>query len=311
MKLPYAQIAQAVNSFKEFHVAHRLQTETLDRVLFELQLCPNTAIVTLIGPTGIGKTALQRLVIDALVAEHRDEMARDPTFRPVIRTSAMASGWRLYDWKTLYVDALTALGDPFVEVRNVPWKKSDTAIDLHKLAGESRTAAALRLHLEKEFKQRRTRYWLIDEAAHVLFGGKGGSPGDQFDVLKSICERTGVKLLLSGPREIEDQVSHSGQLARRRSTVRYPRYRPTKGDVGVFASVAETLLSSMKLEGYPAVRETAAMLYGGSAGCVGILKDWLARAFGMALREPGTGARVLTLDHLRSTRLPPSDMETI
>jgi hypothetical protein len=94
----------------------------------------------------------------------------------------------------------------------------------NKLAGESLSASQLRCDLEAEFRVRRTLYWFIDGAPHVLMGGEA-VPGNQFDVLKSLAQRTGVKLLLSGPYELMSHLAHSAQLARRSETVYLPRYR--------------------------------------------------------------------------------------
>ena len=105
----------------------------------------------------------------------------------------------------------------------------------------------------------------------------------------------------------------SGQLARRSSTVNFGRYQPAnQRHMKTFASVANALLKAMELPGYPSVHESLPMLYSGSAGCVGILKDWLARAYGSALRDQKDDrAPALTLDHLRQTRLSLKAMETI
>ena len=52
----------------------------------------------------------------------------------------------------------------------------------------------------------------------------------------------------------------------------------------------------------------AEMLYRGTAGCIGILKTWLTRAYSRVLRADG-GA--MTKEVLQSTRLPTSYLRTI
>lgn len=309
-----AQIQVAVELFDRVTVKHELQEEALEAVLFLLDLSPNTSIVNLVGPTGVGKSALQRRVFNTVVEDHRAEMEHDKDFVPIIRTPAMAAGYRLFDWRVLYGTALAELGDVFVAGRSNrgSYSKYDTDSSPFKRAGESKTAAGLRMRLEEEFRLRRTRIWVIDEAQHMIFG-RAGKPGDQFDVLKSIADRTGVKLLLAGPYEMEPALGSSGQLARRSSTVHFGRYLSTDSrHMKTFANVANTLLKSMELPGFPSVHESLPLLYAGSAGCIGILKDWLARAYGRALRhQPDERAPMLTLEDLRRTRLSTKAMETI
>jgi len=315
MKRTDIQISDALEAFKTVTVKHDLQEQALKTVLFLLEFSPNTSIINLIGPTGAGKSALLRRVHSALIEKHRAEMERDGTFVPVIHTSAMATGYRLFDWKAFYSSALAALGDPFFAGRanRGSYSRYDIEPAPFKRAGESHTAAALRTRLETELRLRRTQAWIIDEAQHLVFGGRSGRPGDQFDVLKSIADSTGVKLLPTGPHQMEPALGSSGQLARRSATVNFQRYQSTNPDhLKTFASVANTLLKAMEVGGYPAVRESLPFLYSGSAGCVGILKDWLARAYGSVLGQHADDmAPLLTLDHLRQTRLSLNAMDTI
>lgn len=149
MKLTKTQIKQAVEAFNQVTVKHSMLEATMDMVLFMLDLSPNVDIVNLVGPTGIGKSLLQSRIITAIHDDHREEMANDPDFVPIIRTLAVAAGHRLFDWKTLYRGALTEVGDPFARVRKArPGQEGATVPFKH--AGESKTAAELRTRLEDE-----------------------------------------------------------------------------------------------------------------------------------------------------------------
>lgn len=314
MKLTHAQIKDAVEHFKEVVIKHPHLQLAMDELLFLLDLSPNVSIVNLVGPTGIGKSLLLTRIVEAVHTQYLDVMTADPDFMPIICTNAVASGHRLFDWKSLYRGALVAAGDRFAAVRNARHRKGEAPVLQFLQAGESQTAAEHRARLEEEFRLRRTRIWIIDEAQHAIFGGKSGHPGDQFDVMKSIAQNTGVKIVLAGPHEMEPALGTSGQLARRSSTVHFRRYLDDDpAHMKVFASVARTLLAHMRLKGIPALeKDVLALLYTGSAGCIGILKDWLAKAYGRALRtQDADTSAVLTLDHLRSTRLPARAMATI
>lgn len=327
MKLTKTQIKRATDSFKGVTVKHRLQTETLDLALFMLELSPNCDIVNLVGPTGIGKSFLQARVIASVHEDERGNMEANSDLVPIIRTHALAAGHRLFDWKSLYRGALLELGDPFADERKALAKSTISGEfltgDLQKdveakrtrfdYAGESRTASELRMFLEREFRRRQTRIWIIDEAQHLVFGGKSGQPGDQFDVLKSIAQNAGVKLMLAGPHDMESGLGSSSQLARRSITIHFPRYNNIDvEDMKTFAGVIMTLFKKMEVAGYPSVKENLSFLYSGCVGCVGLLKDWLAKAYGLALRDQTEDTKtMLTLDHLRATRLSIDSMQTI
>ncbi len=312
MKLTKVEIERAVGAFKLVTVRHELQESTTKSVMFMLELSPNCDIVNLVGPTGVGKSVLQSRVIATVHDDENLRMKEDPNFVPIIRTHALASGHRLFDWKSLYRGALRELGDPFATSRKA-LPGSTTESPRFAYAGESRTASELRMYLEAEFCKRQTRIWIIDEAQHLVFGGRTGQAGHQFDVLKSLAQSAGVKLLLAGPHEMEAGLGSSGQLARRSITVHFPRYKTAvEGHLSTFASVAITLFKKMEVAGYPPVRENVSFLYGGSVGCVGILKDWLAKAYGLALREQTDEHKaVVTLDHLRQARLSLESMRAI
>ena len=314
MKLTNAEIKQAVDAFKNVVITHDQQQATLSLAMFMLEYAPNAEIVNLVGPTGIGKSQLQLQIIDLVYSRYREEMLVDRDLVPIIRTLALAAGYRQFDWKSLYRGGLAALGDPFSADRKALPGNGGTRKSQFAYAGEGRTASELRMLLEEEFRRRKTKYWIIDEAQHAVFGGKSGWEGDQFDVLKSIAQSSGVKLLLAGPQEMEAGLTASGQLARRSITVHYKRYAQNDTvQVKQFVVVVVRLFKEMRVAGYPSVRENAKFFYSGCAGCVGVLKDWLARAYGLALHEQSEDAEQpqVTLAHLKATRLPYEAMKTI
>lgn len=278
-------------------IRHGAFDEARSSVMFKLDCSSNTEVVLLVGPSGVGKTTLMAQIVESLLSREQATMERDLNYHPVIMTTAAATGHRQFDWRILYRDALQALGDPFVDVRGTtPLAREHQ----NKLAGESLSASQLRCDLEAEFRIRRTLYWFIDEAQHVLMGGRSGVPGNQFDVLKSLAQRTGVKLLLSGPYELMSHLAHSAQLARRSETVYLPRYRwESQEDLQQFGNALLTILQQLDITGYPAPSEHLEFFYRGSIGCVGILKDWLIKAHALAAMR---GLKKLELQHLRATR---------
>jgi hypothetical protein len=236
-------------------------------------------------------------------------MLADPSMIPLVHIVATANGHRGFDWKRLYSDGLKAMSDPFAASR---LRKVNQREPASQHVDESRSAALLREQLENQFAARKTLVCIIDEAQHIVRGGRSGGPGDQLDVLKSVAQTAGVKLLLSGTYDLPDYMSSSGQLSRRSEIVSLDRYLfDVANDKKQFASVANALLKLVpKIKVDLKVTEPAVLkfLYVGSVGCVGICKDWIARAFAFALQE---GAEVLTLNHMKRARLTDQQLETI
>jgi hypothetical protein len=309
---PY--IAQRLARYNEVKVSHKLLKEALASALFYLTRSVSTDIVNLVGPTGIGKTMLLEQLEAQVLLRFQSEMDANPDVRPIIRSLAVASGFRQFDWKLLYMSGLMQLGDPFAHLRNQPGSAAARMALQAELDHRRNTTSVLRDRLETELRLRTTRIWGIDEAQHAVFGGKAGRPGDQFDVFKSLAQRTKTKLLLLGPEQLEAHLLTSAQLARRSVTVHFNRYHFDRQDeADEFASICACFLHGMELRGVPQVdQETLGLLYQGTLGCVGILKNWMERALAHCLeRHSDPEQASLVLDDLCATRLSLKAMRSI
>ncbi len=298
-------INKRVEAFEGVVLGHEKFTQVMNRVRFHLSSPASVQIVVLVGPTGIGKSLMMGHILKKL-NEMRSRRPDEPDFRPVAHTIAMASGYRQFDFKTLYRDGLKNLGDPVFDRR-------DTIDRVYLRSLRLDTTASLRVRMQEEMYARNTYYWLVDEAQHLIFGGRSGTTGDQFDVLKSISQMTNCVFLIAGPCMMDAELARSAQLVRRIVSVPFDRYHHDRpDDLAEFGSVANQLLSRMDLHKKPEAEQILTLLYDGSAGCVGILKDWLTRSYAMALKESADpeGA-VLTEEILRAMRLSAVNMETV
>jgi AAA domain len=294
---------QGAFKFNELSLKHHMQDQALKKAEFLIQFCPNIRFVTIAGPTGVGKTHLLSRLATSLEKIYSIENTDAPSAISCISTIAVAAGAKQFDWRRFYIDALEALRDPFAKTR----PKTNLEQSRFKAINESASAGELRAQLEAELRMRNTKVWIIDEAQHQLTGGKKGEPGDQFDVLKSISQTTNTKLVLAGTYDLPNFLSYTGQVMRRNSTVHLPRYHyQSSSDVKNFSSVALTLLKHLYLKTNIDVASNFDLLYLGSLGCVGVLKDWLARGRAMAIFK---GSDVLTIEHLKETMLSPQTLD--
>jgi AAA domain len=255
-------------------------------------------------PSGAGKSTLLKRLVEIFGEAEVPQRCDDPSRIVILYTVAVASGHRAFDFRRLYRDALKALRDPFAATRGR--SSNEPKVMLH---GETRGSARLREDLEEEMRARGVMFWIIDEAHHIVRGGKSGAPGDQYDILKSLAQTTHAKLVLSGTYDLPEFLASSGQLARRSETVQIARYQWTNPtDRDVFLRVVNKLFKTMGLRGWPDVKGNGEALFAGAIGCVGIFKDWAARALALALQQD---ADVLTMEHMHATRLSHQQLETI
>lgn len=303
-------IKALLSEFEAFAIKHSHQDKARADVEFARDLCESVSIIVLAGPTGVGKTRmLVKLVADQL-DKSAERMREDPLLTPVIATTAIAHGHRKFDFKRFYLDGLKALGDPFAGKRTHSLEDKDRARkERFKSAGETISAALLRMDLEQELARRGTTTWVLDEADHVLTGAASGQPGDQFDALKSFAQITGVTLILSGTGKLPTYLSASGQLSRRTKVIVLSHYHwDNDVEVSQYASAINSLLARLPIDGYPAVTTNLEEFFIGGVGCVGVAKDWIARAYAGMLSG---GKQALTMTHFRATRLSPVQLKTM
>jgi hypothetical protein len=178
------------------------------------------------------------------------------------------------------------------------WRTSGAAMS--RLAKESFTTSVARDEFEMELQKRGTRIWAIDEAQHLLLGGSAGATCDQFDVLKSVSQVTALKLVLCGTYQLPRMLGNSGQVMRRSATVTLAPYSMNiQSDVNQFAGVCKSLLQHLPGDHGLDPIEFIEPLFIGTLGCVGVLKDWIARAWAHSYFK----GRRLTIDDFDETRL--------
>jgi hypothetical protein len=310
-------IDEQIERFRNCRVKHAILARVLDEAMFYLHDSPSTGIVNIVGPTGAGKTMVRNEIEASTIKLRHEEMVRHRHVRPVISTTALASGNTKFAWSDLCQAALLELGDPF-SVRSSPEHFDEEfrqrIEDLPKL-GSRPTLARVRYRLAAEFMLRKTVVWCIDEVQHAVFEDRkgGATPEHQLAVFKSIVQLASTKLLLLGPPNVARQFFTNGQLSRRSRTVYFTRYRADKEDeLREFCRVCNTLLHHMKPASVPTLQDIGQMLYSGTAGCIGVLKDWLERALTIALKRAGNPVEaVVTIDDLRETRIDPEALEAM
>jgi len=302
--------------FVRYVVAHRLQKNAdkelmraLDRFKKTRDARPNEAVgmvILLYGPTGSGKTQLKYVVQRRLLEEAMERMDADRGYKPYATMDVKGPDTERFSWLDLYERANLALDEPLI-----PHKIDPNTIHPGPKAlsrGQGATGRALRLSLESGVRNRKLDAFFWDEAH-----GIGKVPKERFknqmETLKSLADMTNASYVLMGTYDLLPFRTLNGQLGRRLVQIHLPRYRlDIPADVREFKRVLRSFQKHLPLAQEPKLVGTWRYYYDRSAGCVGVLKDWLSRALFEALED---GAQTLTPEVLERTVLPADEMAEI
>lgn len=263
------------------------------------------ALVFVSGPAGVGKTTLFRKISREVTEAVLPGLEVDRGRIPVVAVEAPSSESGVFNWKDFYKRLLFAVDEPLVEHKVHP----DTGAKglSPRRVGQQAVTTELRLVIEHTLRHRRTSHILIDEAQHLSRIASGRRLQDQLDTLKSLSNMSGTLIVLFGSYELHHFRNLSGQLSRRSIDVHFPRYDiHHQEDVDAFRNLLYTFQGELPLHKQPAFDVRWQYFYQRSIGCVGVLKDWLVRAYEDALRE---GGKCLTFKQIEKNELSTSQLD--
>ncbi|WP_319240210.1 ATP-binding protein [uncultured Propionivibrio sp.] len=280
--------SEILTDFTSYVFNHPSALTTYRELMTAISAEASPRVIIFTGPTGVGKSTLVKAACNRLLQHYQAQMVAEPDFVPVVTISAVPPNGNAFSWKDFYIRLLTDQHEPLIN-RKLLLPRQGSLLPDHGLgerALEHSVADALRRAVEEYCRRRRTRYLIIDEAHHMLLVNTQQRLDCQFECLKSLTIQTGVTILLTGTYRLLDILEQSGQLTRRSQVVNFPRYDMRRSsDLLSFRKVLGFLEAELSKYIPTRLDENAEYFYRKSAGCVGILKDWLTLCLEHALDE--------------------------
>ena len=291
---------ERLHYFRNHSVIHPILKETKDKLWNAIYGSAPGSIVSVIGPTGVGKTLLCNFVEQKIQQRYKVQLETDRERIPLVKVEAVSPPNGNFDWKNYFSDVLQELAEPAV----------DRKIDLDKLKMYSNTANDTRASLTKldkvlvkAIKHRRPKTILTDEAQHFTAMSSGRKLLDQQNTIKSIANRTKTTYVLFGSYELMSLRNLNAQVSRRSVEIHFRRYNhEIPEDLKAFKGVLRQFQNYLPIEETVDLVSEWRFFYERSIGCIGVVKEWLNQALAMALEED---SNKLELRHLQSTALAP------
>lgn len=275
-------IASIVNEIRRTVVLHPNYELTLSRLFNQCSLAQPGTVITLVGPTRVGKTMISHRLEEMLAgpsSEHEQSM-------PVVRIEAATTDRGFISTRYLTLQMLRALQHPFHADGTYIVRVRDPESDL-------------RIKLLSSLKHRRTRFIIIDEAHHLLRTKNSRVTESVLDAMKCLGNESKCVIIFIGGYELAKYQYVSAHLDGRLNSIEFSNYGMDRKGIDGFDRLLVTLDRMLPWTEGESLLKHRDVIYEGSAGCYGQLVHWSIAALA---EMSANGAKKLRLKHYRATR---------
>lgn len=259
-------------------IRHTEFDHSVDEVLESLADPAGCPLVLGLGVPGFGKTTLAKTVEESVAADYIAAMRQDPNLVPVVRIEASApDGGRSFSWREGFLQILAALGERGVELRTGDGTDPLGYLERRATSQRARSEKQLETDVIDSLQFHGTRVLLIDEIEHTVYQNDALRFAASADILKTINNRTGVRIVATGSYEGLGLRHVSGQIFRRVRFIHLRRYRARiPAEFREYTRVVDALLEAV--DGSEHRDALIRTLYRQSFGAVGTTTDLIRQA---------------------------------
>jgi hypothetical protein len=279
-----------VETFARHVCVHDKIKAVLSQSVHEGLCAPEGRIISIVGPTGVGKSTASLLAHRCINEYYRSQMEKDPGFIPVITTAL----FHAEDPRSAYRSMYMGIIEEVEPVRAA--KQANTNASAFIQQSQRHTALALRKAAQSIVKNRNLKLLQIDEG-HALVAAACGRDGEyQCSVLKSFLNTTKIPCLIYAPYAFYQAVQEDTQIARRTTFIHLRPYGTSEDETLAFLQIAQEFLDELPLPVAPDfLDEHTQFILDKSLRCVGLLKGLLQSGLIHAYQAH---ARQLRIEHL-------------
>jgi len=256
----------AANPLSDWRFAHEYYDTVREWLWDRIDSFDEPIIAVVIGATGTGKSTLRKQLQREIVKRRSPELEANPGVVPFVFGETVFHPRVGVDWAGLFREWLGSAGEPMVDRKVDPEGKRGGSLP------------ALHSAVTNMLRHRRPSIALVDEAS-VLLGSSGSSTSAieaNVNYLKGLCNRSQTHLGLFGDYGLAKLAQISGQLDRRCHYAHLPPYPDVCAD---FLATLKAFEKRFADQGIDAdLSANAELLFSGSLGAIGLLRDWLVEA---------------------------------
>ena len=287
---------------------HPKFTDAIHRSLSKIHYDRSLSFGFVVGVSGVGKSTAMRSLQGSLMAHVKTHP--ELNYGPPIMLSMHAPERKVFGWRDFYYESLvTALNEPAMHQKC----NANRMLEEYLRTGEirkyqARTIAELRQIFIRAVNDRRPAALFVDEVQELVKVKSREKAHDNLDVLKSLSDRIQVPVIGFGTSRAYEMLYQNEQTARRADVIHFERYVASSADARIFSEVLYAVKHALDVPLSKHLPSDTLYFYERTAGCVGVLLDWVKKAVAIGI---GDKASVVSKKHLDETALGQEQMAAL
>jgi hypothetical protein len=293
---------EKLDRFDEFRVRHPILNAVAGRIAELMHPYNYVSTMNLIGPSGIGKTELMKVLISKRIREKYPGVPNEVLYLAIPSYEGRGVGFA-----EIFAMGMEKLNEPFID------KKSNIVMEegRYKIVGRTSDTQSLQSAFESALENRNIAAIILDEVHHLL---PYKSKKALINTFKTLSKKNCPKLINIGGYDTMEFLFSNDQLLQRGSTVHFPRYGSKSFEANELkdlhgrADFIEVLKQHIAVWPWPQVPDFlrwADKLYENCLGVIGLLRKVMQKVLLRQTLQDGDASNI----RIGSFLLPKGEVE--